>query len=294
MKKCLSLPAIRELETMGFCVATQPIVTGDTDGIPLIAGYELVTRFCDDDGTTLTPAQYGVKLAGNQHYTLDALLVQEAMGAAVSAESSELFFSFTLRALNLADAFFADYLLSRLGVMSTQERSRLVINISEKCIADNKSFSSCLPRLKRNLAELTEMGVRVCADGVSHRSNGFHLVSQLPVSVIKLCPKAIAAEVRLRSGKCLESEAVDLEVLRSFGLSMRAWNCMVIAGGIETKEQAPIAKEMGATHYQGTAFGAPLIESELPDSFEEPAGINRSYRGGDSEVERFARSLVAR
>ncbi|WP_372997292.1 EAL domain-containing protein [Marinobacter sp.] len=287
MKKCLTLPAIRELETSGFCVATQPIVTGDVHGIPRVSGHELLPRFREDENSLSGPDKFEGGLSRDQLATLDAFMVQEAIGSAVSAETFDLFFSFNLRAAHLADAGFSDFLLSRLDVMSTVERSRLMVEISGCHLADGKLFSNYLPRLKKTLLKLAQMGVKICVDKFSHRSNGFRLASQLPVNAVKFSPEALLAEMRFHKGDCDESEAIDLEVMRSFGLSMKAWRCLVIAEGIEARAHTAFADGLGATHYQGSAFGQPLVESELPDDLEEPEAINRSYRGGDREVNKI-------
>ena len=293
MKKCLTLPAIRKLEAKGFRVANQPIVTGDIHGIPQVAGYELLPRFLTEDQTILTAHDFEQQMGIEDLTTLDALMVQEAIGASVSAESSDLFFSFNLRVSSLSEAGFAEFLTSRIAVMNNVERSRLVVEIDGSHLADGKSFSNYLPRLKKTLVELTSMGVRICVDGFNHRTNGFRLVSQLPVDAIKFCPEAVKAESRFLEGKCSDSESMDLEVMRSFGVSMRAWGCLVIADGIEARAQTSAAEGMGVTHYQGSAFGQALVEADLPDVLDAPANINRSYRGGDTEVKDFCQAMAS-
>jgi len=269
MRKALSEAATKDFEDQGFCIATQPIVHGDVTEIPTVAGYELLARKREICGAVTYPADFIPEMDIRQLATLDAFSFTEAI------EQSKLitggaYSSFNTSFRSLSQYDFRDYLRKRLLTLSADERSRLMLEITDAHIANTKPGRGQWNTMRHDLREIANMGVKIAIDEFDYRNTPLFVISEIPVSAVKISINSLR-----QPGSMLD--AMDYEVLRSVGRSMSYWGCDVIAIGIETDEQLRLSREMGANYFQGFMFGRPLVAADLPD-------LPGSSKSGNSEL----------
>lgn len=257
MRKALSEAAIKDFEERGFCIATQPIVHGEVTEIPAVAGYELLARKRKNGGGVEYPADFIPDMDIRELATLDAFSFTEAIELS-RCVTGGAYCSFNTSFRSLSQFDFRDFLRKRLLTLSANERSRLMLEITNAHVADTKLGRGQWNTMRHDLYEIANMGVRIAIDEFDYQNTPLFVISEVPVSAVKISINALG-----RPGSMLD--AMDYEVLRSVGRSMSHWGCDVIAIGIETDEQLRLSQEMGANYFQGFMFGRPLVASELPN-----------------------------
>jgi len=259
MRMSLAMPAIRELEAQGYCIATQPIVHGDIENIPKVAGFELLARRQNANGTVSLPGEFLPEMNQRKLATLDAFVLIEAINHAVGASTSSPYYSFNTSFRNLSDRDFTEFMIERLSLIGPDERARLMIEVTDGHLACTRGGSSRWRIVKRVLGRVSDLGVRVAIDNFDHNSNQMPLISEVSVSAVKLSRAAL-------KNQSSSGEVMDHEVLRSIVQSMVFWGCDVIADGMESMAQVSAAKRLGANFFQGCLFAEPLIAEDLPNT----------------------------
>ncbi len=122
---------------------------------------------------------------------------------------------------------------------------------------------------------LRELGIRIALDdfGTGYASIGY--LQRLKLDRIKI-DKAFVAP--------LSSDARAREMMLSIVALANAFDVQVTAEGIETEEQARIARAAGCTRMQGWHFGRPTAIEDIRAALEAPArvGCLPSIRKGDA------------
>ena len=130
------------------------------------------------------------------------------------------------------------------------EPSLLEIEVTEAVVLSD------LNRARRSLEKIRDFGVRVAVDDFGQGNSNLSGIAFLPFDILKIDVSFIAritSEARMR---VLLKSIIDL----ASGL-----NCISVAEGVETEEQAQCLKELGCDQMQGFQYAKPMLIDEVED-----------------------------
>ncbi|MCW2713081.1 MAG: hypothetical protein JWN88_128 [Frankiales bacterium] len=133
--------------------------------------------------------------------------------------------------------------VTRALVASGLRPERLHLEITETALITASAT------LAKELAELSELGVRIALDDFGTGYSSLSLLRQFPVDLVKIDRSFIEPVLRDRSAYAIVKAV--LSMCRDMGLP-------TVAEGIETVEQRDLLRELGCTHGQGFLFGRPV------------------------------------
>jgi EAL domain-containing protein (putative c-di-GMP-specific phosphodiesterase class I) len=119
---------------------------------------------------------------------------------------------------------------------------RIVIEVTEREMVQD------IGRLRRNLLDLQEAGIRIAADDVGAGNAGLRLLSQFRFDIVKLDLSLVQEGAQRDSSHA---------VLRSLRDLAGRWGAFVVAEGVETVEQLRMVRELGLGAGQGYLLGRP-------------------------------------
>jgi diguanylate cyclase (GGDEF)-like protein/PAS domain S-box-containing protein len=134
--------------------------------------------------------------------------------------------------------------------------SQLLFEVTENTLNENPEVAAAI------LARMAECKVRIAVDNFGSRLAPLNHLARLPIDVVKLSPKLIAAATE--PGRL----AMVLESLVQLG---KAMGMQVVAQGIETQQQLEALKRMGCELGQGHFFSYALE----PARASKLAGLGR-------------------
>jgi diguanylate cyclase len=161
-------------------------------------------------------------------------------------EQPELYASVNVSAHQLrGQSFLADVLtvLERTGLPS----EALILEITESAIVDEETAIPALEALRRH-------GIRVAVDDFGTGYSSLHLLTRLPVDVLKI-DRSFVAKLDGTTRGAGVAEAV-IRLAQVLGLS-------TVAEGIETPEQVAELQMLGCTTAQGYLFARPMPAPEF-------------------------------
>lgn len=264
-KKCFSLNSIREMEVRGYCMARQPIVTGNIHDAPQLAGYELLARHKRAQFPARTPGQFMSRLSTDHLATIDALALRSAIDEIIATQGHNTFVTFNCSILNLTRVDFVDYASLRIAALPASDRSRLVVEITETERVGDKKLASGWSLLRRNVDRLTASGARIAIDDFGCGNACLRLARNLPVSFIKYSKNVLDDCIAADADRPTRQDLMNIDLMRSIGSTMRGWGCDVIVEGLESASQISAAFDLGGNYFQGFMFGAPSLSTALPE-----------------------------
>ncbi len=111
-----------------------------------------------------------------------------------------------------------------------------------------------MTRLRDNLIQLQQAGIRIAADDVGAGNAGLRLLSQVRFDIVKIDLSLVQEGVQRASSRA---------ILRSLRDLAGRWGAFVVAEGIETSEQLRVVRELGVSAGQGYLLGRPGPTVEL-------------------------------
>jgi diguanylate cyclase (GGDEF)-like protein/PAS domain S-box-containing protein len=235
----------------------QPIVA--LDGLAVV-GHEALVRWAHPEHGLLPPARF-LELAENsglirplgwwmlEQACADAVAGITAPGdgqwVAVNASAGQL-----MRPGVAAD-------VKRALIDSGLAPGRLHLEITESALI------SATDTLARELAELSELGVRIALDDFGTGYSSLSLLRRFPVDVLKIDRSFVAPLLHDRSAYAIVKAVLGM--CADLGLS-------TVAEGIEDEAQRDALRAMGCSHGQGYLFGhaeplatrQPVVQRALP------------------------------
>ncbi len=157
--------------------------------------------------------------------------------------------SVNISAKHFASKAFADRVIEIVNEIGI-EPSLLEIEVTEAVLLSD------LDRAKRSLEKIRDFGIRVAIDDFAQAYSNLSGIAFLPFDILKIDVSFIAritAEPRMRV--VLES-IIDL----ASGL-----NCITVAEGVETEEQARCLKDLGCDQMQGFLYGNPMLMDDVEE-----------------------------
>lgn len=225
----------------------QPQVCCDTGAI---TGFELLARIDHPRRGLLQPAAFlpSLDAAGQRRLTrimlgkgLDALRHWNGMGFAVETVS------INVSTADLGDAHFADFALWELDRQDI-DPARLVIEVMEDLLPHARPAA-----VRENLIRLTGAGCCIDLDDFGTGYSGLDALRRLPVRRVKI-------DRRFVDG--CDSDAAQQRMMRAILALAECAGVQAVAEGVETAGQHAFLAQMGCSHVQGFAVGAPMPLAE--------------------------------
>jgi diguanylate cyclase len=226
----------------------QPIVTL-ADG--RVTGAEALVRMRGRDGVLLSPAAFVPQAeVSGLVVPMGAWVIQQALADLVRLHESRHDYSMSINVspVQLREEGFADYLLGQLRFAGV-EPSWLAVEVTETALIHDPVRSA------RELAALSEAGIRISLDDFGTGYSSLSWLTQFPVDLVKV-DKSFTDELGIDERKTAIISAV-ISVSHELGFS-------VVAEGVESEEQRVRLLELGCDLGQGYLFGRPSPIQEAP------------------------------
>ncbi|SCK21672.1 EAL domain-containing protein [Vogesella sp. LIG4] len=179
---------------------------------------------------------------------LDRWVIGQILGAVrqLAERQQDFILSFNLSAQSL-DADVPAFLLQTL-----QTQVQLAANIEVE--VTETSMANLTPAVERGVAALKSLGVRLAVDdfGVGYASLSY--LKRLRAEVIKIDRSFVTD---------LPHRGIDTQIVQGLVGLAQALGCVVVAEGVETRQQADTLSELGCHSAQGYFFYRPMALPEL-------------------------------
>jgi diguanylate cyclase (GGDEF)-like protein len=231
----------------------QPIVTSRRG----VVGFEALVRWQHPMEGLLSPAEF-IPLAEETDLILK--VGDWVLGAACSQAASwrraghDLQISVNISARDLADSTLPDRVRTALDAAELSPNA-LIVEITESNLAGPQAASWMM-------GELRKLGVQTAVDDFGVGYSSWSRLARLPIDVLKIDRSFVGAMDDPRYSALLTSM---VRLGGSLGL-------VVVAEGVETKEEADLLSEMGC-HLQGFHFSHPLPAGEAGRLLDGSPGL---------------------
>ncbi len=254
----------RAVERKQLRAVYQPILELGTGRL---AGCEALVRWQHPDRGLVSPGEFlPVAEELGVIVEIDHWMLEEACCQLLAWErGAERRTAFAIN-VNLSSRHFAqgDVVAEVRGALARSKcpGNRLKLEITESSLMTDPDSTA------RALAQLRELGARICVDdfGTGYSSLGY--LHRFPIDVIKI-DRAFVMEI---GGKGREGAIVAAIVSLSRHLGME-----VVAEGIETQEQLAALRAIGCTYGQGFLFSKPVSGEEAQGWFGSEPGWSASF-----------------
>jgi predicted signal transduction protein with EAL and GGDEF domain len=157
--------------------------------------------------------------------------------------------SVNISAKHFADSTFADRVVEIVNETGI-EPSLLEIEVTEAVVLND------LDRARSSLQKIRDFGVRVAIDDFGRGYSNLSRIAFLPFDVLKIDMSFIARITTEKRMRVIVESIIDL----ASGL-----NCITVAEGVETSEQAECLKELGCDQMQGFLYAVPMLIDEVEE-----------------------------
>jgi diguanylate cyclase (GGDEF)-like protein/PAS domain S-box-containing protein len=258
----------------------QPIVDlGDRR----IVGAEALVRLRSGDGSLMSPAEFipiaeetGLVIPLGQHVLHTALEQLERWGSQLS------YISVNVSPRQLAEVGFVSMLTQELAASGLQDRSRLVLEITETAGLQTDV------NLEGTFEEIQALGVRLALDDFGTGYSSLTWLQSIPADIVKL-DRSFVAGLATDPDKAAIISAV-LWLANALGMS-------VIAEGVEDPQDADLLAAAGCPRAQGYLFGRPM-ETEAFDEILSrepvPAVVHPSPSPGPDDPQAAPTAILPR
>ena len=224
----------------------------------VIVGVEALARWDHKDLGTIgaetlfaAAARADIEIALSDH--IQRIVLERA--AAWPAALRGLRLSLNVTAGDIGRSGFAELFLERVDA-SGFPRNRLTVEIVENGLIENLATAAAL------LASLRRVGVRVAVDDFGTGYSSLAYLKSLPLDYLKI-DKRLAQDIT--------GTARDRVVVRGVIDMARSLGLIVIAEGVETKEQLDLLAREGCQIYQGYLCSEPISGAALAKLMEAMA-----------------------
>ena len=152
-------------------------------------------------------------------------------------------------AKHFANSAFADRVVEIVNEIGI-EPSLLEIEVTEAAVLSD------LDRAKRSIQKIRDIGVRVAIDDFGKGYSNLSRIAFLPFDVLKIDMSFIVRITTEDRMRVIVDSIIDL----ASGL-----NCITVAEGVETEEQAQCLKELGCDQMQGFLYAVPMRMDDVEE-----------------------------
>jgi diguanylate cyclase (GGDEF)-like protein/PAS domain S-box-containing protein len=165
-------------------------------------------------------------------------------------------------AVNFSAPQFQAGLPTRLAALLTRHRiepSRLVVEITEAVLMHDD------PQIRRILDEIHAFGCRIALDDFGTGYSSLSYLNRFPVDIVKIDQSFVQSLI----GRDADVERKSRMLIEGIATISHKMNCVVVAEGVETRQQQLQLMQMGVDFAQGYYFAKPqgindLLASKLP------------------------------
>jgi len=213
----------------------------------VVIGFEGLVRPAPDSGFTSAESLFVAAEATERTVELDLACV-EVVAAAAALAGAQQYLSINISPRTLeTEQFRVTDLLVRLAPHGIDPH-RVVVELTEReSIGD-------VDRLVANLDACRAAGMRIAADDVGAGNAGLRLLSQIHFDIVKI-------DLSLVQGGVLRDSA--MAVLRALRDLTDSTHALLVAEGIETREQLEVVRSLGFHAGQGYLLGLPQPQADL-------------------------------
>lgn len=250
-------------------LVAQPLVAFDPRGPEhdRIAGYELLVRLREADGTLILP---GAFLPAVERYNLATRLDRWVAGEAVrllgerpEASNRIDLWTVNISGYTLADEDFFAFLAGRLRRWPALAR-RLCVEVTESAAARD-------PRQARRLiGSLRELGCRVALDDFGSGVSSLGYLRQLDVDVLKIFGSLV---------RSVPDDPLSEAMVRAVHQVARAAGLRTVAEFVETCAAREAMRNIGVDMGQGLALGAPELLTVVLDRLDSGEALTVEAMG---------------
>ena len=229
--------ALREAMTNDeLYVAVQPVVNLATGAI---VGGEALARWDHVEFGSVPPDEF-VQIAEDMNLTVRlSTRVLAALVEALRDVAGSLSLSLNVSPGDLEDAEFVESLLDAATILRPHV---LGVEVTERALVSDQ-------RIGESLANLRRAGIQIYVDDFGTGYSSLAYLKDLPLDYLKI-PREFVSDI--------EQDSRTLAVVQGVVALGRALGLQAVAEGVETLEQARLAKEAGAVLGQGYLFDKPL------------------------------------
>jgi diguanylate cyclase (GGDEF)-like protein/PAS domain S-box-containing protein len=247
------------LEGKWFEAHFQPIVTNATGQIK---GFEALMRMRHPrkglmpPGPLISVAEETGKIAEIGNLILDNALANLHRVSRITGMSE------TYVAVNFSPLQFEQSLPSRLAIMLARHDilpHRLVIEITEAVLMHDN------PEIRRILDELHAFGCRIALDDFGTGYSSLSYLNRFPVDIVKIDQSFVHSLM----GREADVERKSRMLIEGITTISHKMNCMVVAEGVETRQQQLQLMQMGVDCAQGYYFARPQEIGQLMSNLSE-------------------------
>lgn len=238
----------RAIDTGGLVLHYQPIVRLDTREL---VGAEALIRMRDAEGRLMSPGEFVPQAeATGLVVPMGAWVVQQALVDLVRLHEQrhDVTLSINVSPTQLREDGFSDYLLEQIAFAGVRPEC-LSIEVTETALIHDPARSG------RELARLSEAGIRISLDDFGTGYSSLSWLTQFPVDIVKI-DKSFTDDVGIDDRKTAIISAV-IAVSHELGF-------IVVAEGIESEEQGQRLLDLGCDRGQGYFYGRPTPIEEAP------------------------------
>jgi diguanylate cyclase (GGDEF)-like protein/PAS domain S-box-containing protein len=245
--------------TRSLPVWFQPIVSLRTRQI---IGAESLVRLRAEDGRLVSPGEFipiaeetGLVIPLGQHVLRSALAQLQAWGDRLP------YVSVNVSPRQLSEISFVPMLVQELEASGLQDRSRLVLEITETSVLQSSVD------LRHRLDAIKALGVRLALDDFGTGYSSLTWLQSVPADIVKL-DRSFVAGLATDPDKAAIISAV-LWLAKALGMS-------VIAEGVEEIEDAEMLAKAECPAVQGYLFSRPVSADEFESFLPAPDGTRAS------------------
>jgi EAL domain-containing protein (putative c-di-GMP-specific phosphodiesterase class I) len=238
------------VENDELVVYYQPIIEVKTG---LLQGFEALVRWDLPEGGRLLPTEF-IPAAERSDLISEVdtwVLNRAAEELAVwnrAAQSRQLLVTVNVSGRHVNSPRFLDDVATAVLGRSDVDPGQLVLEITETVLVDDAAVET--------LRELRRAGVALCLDDVGAGHSTLAQLSRLPVDIVKIDRRHLDTGSR----KSRES-------FRKLVQAAHEHVSLVVAEGVERRDQLELIEEAGVEFAQGFALGRPMTPAEVSDQW---------------------------
>ena len=218
-----------------------------------VTGFETLARWKSVEFGMISPLQF-IPMAEKSGFIkeLGRFVIEKTFAFAKSMQGRGLTVSFNASPMELIQANFADYVISRFDYYGLEPKS-VAIEITESSLIE--SFEKVVKKLQI----LGRHGIKVYLDDFGTGFSSLTYLKNLPIDVVKI-DKSFIDEI--------VTNDVEKDIVRMIIRLARRLNLEVIAEGVETVDQLRCVSEAGCSIVQGYYVSRPIPQEEVPPLLE--------------------------
>jgi EAL domain-containing protein (putative c-di-GMP-specific phosphodiesterase class I) len=234
----------------------QPVMSLQSEGAPVIAGFEALARWRHPTRGLVPPGEF-ITLAENTGLidVLGKAVMLQALRQLQAWPDRRLTMAVNVSARQLLHADFpgkAQALLVELGI----EPARLCLEITESQMMEQPE------RALAALSELTNAGVRIAIDDFGTGFSSMTYLRDLPATILKIDQSFVSG---------LPHNLKDVAVVAGTIRLAHSLGMLTVAEGVETSDQLAKLRELGSDFVQGYLLGRPLPAESVVLDYEPVA-----------------------